>query len=214
MGDAGLGRIGPRLDVAEEGRRVRPHRWQLASHVAAGPQAVVGRQSFGRVLVARRQLAGLGERFRRFRRAEAARGEERVAVGDVQLRHLLARSGGAACRPLRRRARPVRHGDRLAEMGDRLLEGGAAQGLVAGLAPPFDREIVEAGLREMMGDRFGFGRCAFAQDFGCAAMQRLAAALEQAVVGRVLDQRVLEAIVGLRRSALDEQKVGVGKPIQ
>ena len=45
-------------------------------------------------------------------------------------------------------------------------------------------------------------------------MQRLAAALEQAVVGRVLDQRVLEAIVGLRWSALDKQKVGVGKPIQ
>ena len=45
-------------------------------------------------------------------------------------------------------------------------------------------------------------------------MQRLAAALEQAVVGRVLDQRVLEAIIGLRRRALDEQEVGVGKPIQ
>ena len=37
MGDAGLGRIGSRLDVAEEGRSVRPHRWQLASRVAAGP---------------------------------------------------------------------------------------------------------------------------------------------------------------------------------
>ena len=57
----------------------------------------------------------------------------------------------------RRRARPVRHRDRLAEMGDRLLEGRAAQGLVARLAPPFDREIVEAGLGEMMGDRFGLG---------------------------------------------------------
>ena len=59
----------------------------------------------------------------------------------------------------------VRHGDRLAEMSDRLLEGGAAQGLIAGLAPPFNRQIVEAGLGEMMGDRFGFGRCALAQDF-------------------------------------------------
>ena len=37
MGDAGLGRIGSRLDVAEEGRRVRPHRRQLASHEAADP---------------------------------------------------------------------------------------------------------------------------------------------------------------------------------
>src|SRR5271165_716438 len=37
VGDAGLGRIGPRLDVAEERRSVRPHRWQVASHVAAHP---------------------------------------------------------------------------------------------------------------------------------------------------------------------------------
>ena len=55
----------------------------------------------------------------------------------------------------------VRHCDRLAEMGDRLLEGRAAQRLVARLAPPFDGEIVEPGLGEMMGDRLGLGRCAF-----------------------------------------------------
>jgi hypothetical protein len=32
--------------------------------------------------------------------------------------------------------------------------------LIAGLAPPFDREIVEAGLREVVRDDFRFGRCA------------------------------------------------------
>ena len=56
-------------------------------------------------------------------------------------------------------------------------------------------------LREMMGDDFGLSRGALAdlaQDFGGAAVQRLAAALEQAVVGGVLDQRVLEAIAGLQ----------------
>jgi hypothetical protein len=53
--------------------------------------------------------------------------------------------------------------------------------LVACLAPPFDRKIVEAGFGEMMRDRLGFWRCAFAQDFGCPGMQSLAAALEQAV---------------------------------
>ena len=100
-------------------------------------------------------------------------------------------------------------------MGDRLLEGRAAQRLVARLAPPFDGEIVETGLGEMMGDRFGLGAARLvAQHLGRAAMQRLAAALEQALVGRVLDQRVLEAIVGLRWRALDKQEVGVGKPIQ
>ena len=35
--NAGLGQIGFRLDVAEEGRRVRPHRRQVATHVAADP---------------------------------------------------------------------------------------------------------------------------------------------------------------------------------
>ena len=55
---------------------------------------------------------------------------------------------------------PVRHRYRLAEMGDRLLEGGAAQRLIARFAPPFDREVVEAGFGEMMGDDFGFGRSA------------------------------------------------------
>ena len=47
-----LGRIGSRLDVAEEGLSVGPHRRQLAAHEVAGPQTVVGRQPFGRVLVA------------------------------------------------------------------------------------------------------------------------------------------------------------------
>ena len=42
-------------------------------------------------------------------------------------------------------------------MGDRLLEGRPAQRLVARLAPPFDSEVVETGLGEMMGDRFGLG---------------------------------------------------------
>ena len=69
----------------------------------------------------------------------------------------------------------------------------------------------------MMRDRLRLGRRAFgliAQDFGGAAVQRLAAALEQALVGGVLDQRVLEAVVRLRRRALDEQNIGLGEPLQ
>jgi hypothetical protein len=82
----------------------------------------------------------------------ASRRYECVAIGGVQLRKSLTYSGRAG-RPSRHRARLVRHRDRLAEMGDRLLEGRAAERLVARLAPPFDGEIVEAGLGEMMGDR-------------------------------------------------------------
>ncbi len=68
-----------------------------------------------------------------------------------------------------------------------------------------------------MRDDFGRGHCSLrivAQQFGSAPVQRLPTALEEAVVGRVLDQRVLEAIACLRRRALDEQEVGVGKPVQ
>jgi hypothetical protein len=53
----------------------------------------------------------------------------------------------------------------------------------------------------MMGDDFRRGRGALgliAQDFGGAAVQRLTTAFEQAVVGGILDQGVLEAIVSLR----------------
>ena len=102
-------------------------------------------------------------------------------------------------------------------MGDRFLERRAAQRLVARLAPPLDRQIVETRLGEMMGDCFGLGRSALwliTQDFGGAAVQRLPATLEQAVVGRVLDQRVLEAIVCLLARALGDEGIRAGEPIE
>src|SRR5580704_13319499 len=98
-------------------------------------------------------------------------------------------------------------------MGDRLLEGRAAQSLVARLAPPFDCKIVESSLGEMVRDRLRLG-LGFDQRFSRAAVQRLAAALEQAVVGRVLDQRVLEAIVRLMARALGDNEVRGGEPVE
>jgi hypothetical protein len=70
---------------------------------------------------------------------------------------------------------------------------------------------------EMMRDDFR-RRCGalwnIAQNFGRTAVQHLAAALEQAVVGRVLDQRVLEAIVRLCRRALDEKDIRMSEPLE
>ena len=157
------------------------------------------------------RIVGPSESLRGFRRARPSRREERVAIGCLQLAPLIR---GGRRRPGRRL---VRQGDRFAEMGDRLLERRTAQGLVAGLAPPFDREVVEAGLGEVMGDDFWLGRGALgliAQDFRGAAVQRVAAAPEQAVVGRVLDQRVLEAIVRLPAGALRDEEVRAGEPIE
>ena len=100
-------------------------------------------------------------------------------------------------------------------MGNRLLEGRAAQSLIPGLSPIFDRRVAEAGLREMMRERFRLGgravRELIAQRLGGATVKRLAAAFEQVLVGRVLDQRVLETIFGVRRQAFDQQDVGLGE---
>ena len=85
VSDSGLGRIGPRLDVTQERLGVRPHRQQLAPHQATHPKAIICRQPFGRILVAACRLARLCERFRRLRRRIAARGDQRVAVGHMQL---------------------------------------------------------------------------------------------------------------------------------
>ena len=68
-----------------------------------------------------------------------------------------------------------------------------------------------------MGDDLRLGCCALGlagEEFGRSSVQRLTAALEQAVIGRILDQRVLEAVGRLRAIALDEQNVGLGKPLQ
>src|SRR5208282_5324122 len=110
-------------------------------------------------------------------------------------------------------SRLVRHRDRLAEMGDRLQERRAAQGLVARLAPPFDGEVVEAGLGKMAGDRLGLS-AAVAQSFRSAAVEWLTAAPEQALVGCFLDQRVLEPIGRLSAGTLNEQEVRVDEAVE
>jgi hypothetical protein len=73
VSDSGLGRIGPRLDVAEEGLGVGPRRRQLAPHQTTHPKAVVGRQPLWRVLVANCERASSCEGFGRLRRPIAAR---------------------------------------------------------------------------------------------------------------------------------------------
>jgi hypothetical protein len=67
-------------------------------------------------------------------------------------------------------------------MGDRLLESRAAERLVAGLAPPFDRRVGETGLCKVISERFRLApRCVgetVAQNLGDAAVQHLTPALK------------------------------------
>ena len=65
-------------------------------------------------------------------------------------------------------------------------------------------------MREHLRLRRGRGQ----QHLGGAVVQRLTAALQEAVVGCVLDQRVLEAIARVRRDAFDEQELRVGEPVE
>jgi hypothetical protein len=64
----------------------------------------------------------------------------------------------------------------------------------------------------MMRQHFRLGRRCLretvAPDLGDAPMQQLPPTLEKIFVGRILNERVLEAILGVRREALDEQNVG------
>jgi len=111
----------------------------------------------------------------------------------------------------RRRSEFVGQFDGLAEVGGGLLERRAAERLVAGLAPPFDRRLVETGPGQMVGDEFRLGRGdrreLFAQDVGDLPVQELPPAPEQGFVGRVLDQRMLEGVARIGWRAGPEQQL-------
>src|ERR1700728_3198640 len=90
-------------------------------------------------------------------------------------------------------------------MGHRLLEGGTAQCVLPRIAPPFDCQTFGTGGSEMISDRLRF-RLSSDQRRGCAFVQRLTAASQEAVIRRVLNQRMLEAVGHLRRQAVNEEK--------
>src|SRR5262249_45576256 len=53
-----------------------------------------------------------------------------------------------------------------------------------------------------------------AQNFTRAAVQSLATALEEILVSRILNERVLKAVFGFRRKALHQEYVGLSQPFQ
>src|SRR5262249_3803354 len=91
--------------------------------------------------------------------------------------------------------------------------GRSVQRPVTRLDPPFDGSFVQSSLREMMGDdlRLDLGYCRepIAQGLGNAPVQDLSAALKQVLVGRVLQQRWLEAVDRVRRIAAAKYKLRV-----
>ena len=104
-----------------------------------------------------------------------------------------------------------------AEVLDRLAVGRAAHRLLAGLAPVGDRLLGQAGAGAVVRQQLGLASASCgnaALDRGDEpAVQDLPAAAEQALVGGVPDERVLEAVDGGRRlAAPDDEAARLQRP--
>src|ERR1700756_1690675 len=85
-------------------------------------------------------------------------------------------------------------------------------------APPFDGGFGHPCLREVMREKLRLG-CSgggklIAQDLTRAAVQSLATALKQVLIGRILNERMLKAVFGFRRKALHQEYVSLSQPFQ
>src|SRR5262249_53195722 len=91
------------------------------------------------------------------------------------------------------------------------------QRLLPRLAPPLNCRFGHAGLGEVMRQQFRFGRSSagkfIAKGFAGATVQSWARALEKILKSRVLNERVLETIVSIRRWALPQEDVGISEPV-
>ena len=99
-----------------------------------------------------------------------------------------------------------------AQVGDRFQIGRASSGQLAGAAPIGNRPLRQARVGQMPSQhlRPGLGdvREPLFQHLGDPGMQLLAPRLEERLVGRVLDQGVLEAVGRLGRRAAAEDQLG------
>ena len=99
-----------------------------------------------------------------------------------------------------------------AQVSDRFHVGRAAGGQLAGAAPVGNRPRRQARLGQMLGQHFRLGLGDLGKPLlerlGDAGVQLLAPGLEQRLVGRVLDQGVLEAVGRLGRGAAAEDQLG------
>ena len=103
--------------------------------------------------------------------------------------------------------------NRLAEMCDCFSIGRALQCLLAGLAPPFQGCSAQPRFSEMECQDFRLGlgddRKLVAQNVADVLMQQLPAALEQTLVSRFLNERMLEAVGRFRRRPAAHQQFGL-----
>ena len=95
---------------------------------------------------------------------------------------------------------------------------GSRQGSLSRYAPPFDSGFGQPRLREVMREQLRLGCSSggklIAENLACAAVQSLATALEQVLMSRILNERMLKAVFGFWRKALHQEYVGLSQPLQ
>lgn len=100
-------------------------------------------------------------------------------------------------------------------MADRFRICRALHRALTGYLPLLDGLRLQIRFRVVMGEELGLRlgdlRKALFQDLRNLAVIILAPAAQQRLIGRVLEQRVFEAVVRLRRDALDKQQLRVGQ---
>ena len=116
------------------------------------------------------------------------------------------------------RRQPLKQGQPSPQMADCFHVCRALGGMLAGAPPVTNRHGGQPGLREVVRKQLGRGsqsvREAFLERLGDPGVQLLALAAQQAVVGRVPHQRVLEDVGRVRRHAAAEDQLGRDQPVQ
>ena len=193
--NCGHRRFGSLPGDAHDGLRQLPHRRDLAVGQAGIEQAGMDRRQFDRVVDVGCEFSGPLPGGHRFGGAVAKAAPQRAAIYDLELQSVHG--------PARLIGQRIGNGDRLAEMCDRLGIGRTFQGLLAGLAPPFEGYSVQPGFSEVKCQNFRLGLGddwkLVAQNIADVLVEQLPPALEQALVSRFLNERMLEAISRLRR---------------
>ena len=163
-----------------------------------------GRQ-FNRIIDVSCELSGARPCGHRFGGAVPKAAPQRAAICDLKME------------PVQGPARLIRQliGDsnRFTEMCDCLGICRALQRLLARLAPPLQRYLAQSRFGEVVCHDFrlcfGDDWKLIAQDVANVLMEQMPAALEQTLVSRFLNQRMLEAIDRFRRRPAAQQQFGL-----
>src|SRR5262245_55716124 len=99
-----------------------------------------------------------------------------------------------------------------------LCIGRALKGALSTLAPVVYRGVIQTCFREMMSEEFGLGRCefrkAFLQHMAYSCVQIPPASAQQRVVCGVLNKRVLEDVIGVRRRPATKYEAGLSELVE